>query len=196
MPRRHRHRHNSRPPAGSPAPDGDTARAAYSAGRTSTITCSGDNGGMSSTLTNADLAGALEEYAALLELSGANSYATRAYRRAGGLIRGTPADVAKLIRERRVRSLRGVAAGDPRRWKDTPAALVVAVATDAPDGVRARFAALPEVVALVEPSVGVTVDGTPVELVTAPPAEFGTALVCATGSPDYVAGLEPLPAAP
>ncbi|MGN6377742.1 MAG: PHP domain-containing protein [Gaiellales bacterium] len=262
--------------------------------------------------TNEELAATLEEYAALLELSAANAHATRAFRRAATLIRGTPADVAALVREGRVRSLRGigpgieqrlqelvgtgriaeldelrrsvslelaafgrmhgfaarrfvdigaalgihtvaelrdaaargrlrevrgigagreaailaaldappvraagtlllhraqalceriadalggVAAGDPRRWKDAPRSLAVVVATDAPDDVRTRFAALPEVVALVEPSIGVSVDGTPVELVTAPTAEFGTALVRATGSAEYVAGLGPLPSA-
>jgi DNA polymerase (family X) len=268
---------------------------------------------MPSTPTNTELAAALEEYAALLELSGANTYATRAFSRAATLIRGTPADVAALVRGRRVRSLHGigagieqrlrelvetgriaeldvlrgeislelaafgrmhgvaaqrfvkigailgistvaelreaaargrlrevpgigpsteavilaaldapsrrpsgslllhqaralcgriaaalggVVAGDPRRWKDTPTRLAVVVATDIPADVQARFAALPDIVALVESSVGVTVKGTPVELVTAPPAEFGTALIRATGSADYVAGLEPLPAAP
>ena len=43
---------------------------------------------------------------------------------------------------------------------------------------------------------GVTVDGVPVELVVAAPRAFGTALVRATGSPAYVAALEPLPEAP
>jgi DNA polymerase (family 10) len=268
---------------------------------------------MSSSPTNADLAAALEEYAALLELSGANTYATRAFRRGATLIRGTPADVAALVREGRVRSLRGIgpgieqrlselvetgeiaeleelrrktslelaafgrmhgfsaerlvkigavlgirtvpelrdaaargrlrevpgigpsteaailaaldaptvpragslllhraqalcaeiaealggiAAGDPRRWKDAPARLAVVVATDAPDDARARFAALPAIVALIEPCLGVTVDGTPVELFTTIASELGTALVRATGSADYVATLEPLPPAP
>jgi DNA polymerase (family 10) len=41
----------------------------------------------------------------------------------------------------------------------------------------------------------VTVDGLPVELVVAEPAEFGTALVRATGSRAYVEALEPLPPA-
>jgi DNA polymerase (family 10) len=39
----------------------------------------------------------------------------------------------------------------------------------------------------------VTVEGVPVELVVAEPERFGTALVRATGSPAYVAALEPLP---
>src|SRR5947209_4255245 len=268
---------------------------------------------MPSSPSNDELAAALDEYAALLDVSGANTYATRAYRRAAGLIRETPADVAALVREGRVRRLRGIgpgieqrlaelvetgriaeldelrdsvsielaafgrmhgfaaqrfvgigaalgirtvselraaaergrlrdvpgigpsteasilaaldapprrsagslllhqareisariagaldgiAAGDARRWVDTPARLAVVVATDSPEDVRARFADLPEIVALIEPSVGVTVDGTAVALVTAPAAELGTALVRATGSPEYVAGLEPLPSAP
>ena len=45
-------------------------------------------------------------------------------------------------------------------------------------------------------AVGVTVEGVPVELVAAEPERFGTALVRATGSPAYVAALEPLPDAP
>jgi DNA polymerase (family 10) len=42
----------------------------------------------------------------------------------------------------------------------------------------------------------VTLEGVPVELVLTPPGAFGTALVRATGSPDYVASLAPLPDAP
>src|SRR5581483_1554382 len=71
--------------------------------------------------------------------------------------------------------------------------LAVAVAADDPEPVREAFAALPEIVTLVAPGVGITVDGTPVELVVAPSASFGTALVRATGSREWVAALEPLP---
>ena len=268
---------------------------------------------MASSPGNPELAAALDEYAALLDVSGANSYATRAYRRAAGLIRETPVDVAALVREGRVRRLRGIgpgieqrltelvetgriaeldelrnsvslelaafgrmhgftakrfvdigaalgirtvaelrdaaergrlrevpgigpsteasilaaldapsvrpagslllhqarevcsriavaldgiAAGDTRRWVDTPARLAVVVATDSPEDALARFAELPEIVALIGPSIGVTVDGTAVELVTTAPAELGTALVRATGASEYVAALEPLPAVP
>jgi DNA polymerase/3'-5' exonuclease PolX len=42
-------------------------------------------------LDNATLAARLDEYAALLELAGAEYYTYRAYRRAAELIRGTPA---------------------------------------------------------------------------------------------------------
>jgi DNA polymerase (family 10) len=42
-------------------------------------------------------------------------------------------------------------------------------------------------------AIGVTVDGVPVEAVVTEPERFGTALLRATGSPIYVAALEPLP---
>ncbi len=62
------------------------------------------------------------------------------------------------------------------------------------------FEALPAIVAVLDRAGrrahGVTVEGVPVELVVADPARFGTELVRATGSPAYVAALEPLPDAP
>ena len=260
--------------------------------------------------TNAELASALDEYAALLELAEASSYATRAYRRAADLVRTTPVPVADLVREGRVRSLRGigtgiearlrelvetgrlaeveelrtivspelaafgrmhgfsakrfveigaalgartveelraaaaegrlrdvrgigpdteariaaalssaassatrelmlsdalalseriatglggVVAGDPRRWHETPTRLAVAVASKDADAARRRFAELPEIVAMLDADTGMTVDGVPIELVVAPPGRFGTALVRATGSAEYVASIEPLP---
>ena len=262
--------------------------------------------------TNSELAAALDEYAALLELADASAYATRAYRRAADLIQTTPASVAELVRDGRVRSLRGIGsgiegrlrelvetgrlaeleelresvspelaafgrmhgfaakrfvdigaaldvrtvaelrsaaadgrlrdvrgvgaetearilaalaspeperrrelmlsdaralseriagalggavAGDPRRWHETPMRLAVAVASEAPEEARARFAALPEIVAMLGADLGMTVDGVPVELVVAPTGRFGTALVRATGSAEYVASIGPLPEA-
>jgi DNA polymerase (family 10) len=264
-------------------------------------------------LTNTDLAVSLEEYAALLELSGASYYSARAFRRAAELVRANPLPVAQLVREGRARSLRGIgpgiearlaeliesgriaeldelrrtvspelaafgrlhgfapkrfitigaelgihtvaelqaaaaegrlqevrgvgpsteakitaaletprshahgnlrlsdahalssrlaaalggiAAGEPRRWKDSPGRLAIVVPSERPEEVRAAFVALPEIVALLEPDLGVSPDGTPVELVVAPPSRLGTALFRATGSPEYVAALEPLPDAP
>jgi DNA polymerase (family 10) len=260
--------------------------------------------------TNAELAAALDEYAVLLELSGANAFSARAYRRAAVLVRASPGAVSDLVREGRVRSLRGIGpgiekrlrelvaegriaeleelrrtvspelaafgrlhgfsaerfvaigaalgtrtvaelraaaaqgrlrevrgigpqtearivaaldapeaaarheltlnragelsaqlakalggivAGEPRRFVELPGRLAIVVASEHPDDVRARFAALPEIVALVGPDLGMSIDGTPVELVVAAPARLGTALVRATGSPEYVAALEPLP---
>jgi DNA polymerase (family X) len=97
-------------------------------------------------------------------------------------------------------ALGGEVAGDVRRWRDSCELLAVVCAAPDPQPVLARFATLPQVVALVEEgerrAVGVTVEGLPVELVIAEPGQFGTALVRATGSLPYVAALEPLPDAP
>ena len=88
-------------------------------------------------------------------------------------------------------------AGDVRRWRDQPEHLAVVAAAAKPEAVLDAYAALPEIVAVVERSerrsVGVTVDGVSVELVVAPPERLGTELVRATGSADYVTALEPLP---
>jgi DNA polymerase (family 10) len=60
------------------------------------------------TLDNAAIAERLETLASLLDLSGASFYSVRAYRRAAELIRSTPAPVAELVRNGRVRELRGI----------------------------------------------------------------------------------------
>ena len=65
----------------------------------------------------------------------------------------------------------------------------------------ARFAALPQIVAVIEQgerrAVGVTVEGVPVELVVADAASASGPRSCARpASPAYVAALEPLPDAP
>ena len=90
-------------------------------------------------------------------------------------------------------ALGGEVAGDVRRWRDACERLAVVSTTSALD----RFAALPQIVAVIEQSerraLGVTVEGVPVELVVAEPGRFGTEMVRATGSPAYVAALEPLP---
>src|SRR4051812_6079806 len=97
-------------------------------------------------------------------------------------------------------TLGGEPAGDVRRWRDSCERLAVACAAEDPSGGLARFAALPQIVAVIEQderrAVGVTGEGVPVELVVAEPQSFGTALVRATGAPAYVAALEPLPQAP
>ena len=266
-----------------------------------------------SELENPRVAATLEEYAALLELSGAGPYSSRAYRRAAQVIRDLPVPVVALVRSGQVRELRGIGrgiearlvelvdtgriaeleelrrsaapelaalgrllgfgarlgaaigatldirtpdelraaadagklrtvpgigprteakiraaleadrgtarkllllnraraltaqiaealggipAGPARRWAEAVDRLAVVVATTEPDAVRRRFAGLPEIVTLVSGDVGLTLEGLPVELVVAPPEVLGTALVRATGSPAYVASLEPLPEAP
>jgi DNA polymerase (family X) len=97
-------------------------------------------------------------------------------------------------------TLGGEPAGDVRRWRDSCEWLAVVCAAPDPGPVLDRFAALPQIVALLERSerraIGVTIEGVPLEVVAAEPERFGTALVRATGSPAYVAALERLPDAP
>jgi DNA polymerase (family 10) len=85
-------------------------------------------------------------------------------------------------------------AGDVRRWRETVHELVLV--SSAPDAVE-RLVAAPTVVAVLERSddrvVGVTVEGVTVELVVAPASRFGTELLRATGSAEYVAALGELP---
>lgn len=94
-------------------------------------------------------------------------------------------------------ALGGEAAGDVRRWRDSNERLAVVCAAADPRPQLARFAELPQIVAVLEGgerrAVGLTVEGVPVELVVAEPECFGTALLRATGSAAYVAALEPLP---
>ena len=96
---------------------------------------------------------------------------------------------ARALVERIAAQVDGVAAGDPRRWKDACTWLAVV----APE--PADFRALAEIVALIEPTIGVTIEGVTVEFFVAAPDGWGTALVRATGSPEWVAALEPLPQA-
>jgi DNA polymerase (family 10) len=60
---------------------------------------------------NARIADRMDAFASLLELSDANGYSVRAYRRAGETIRAAPAPVAELIAAGRVRQLRGIGPG-------------------------------------------------------------------------------------
>jgi DNA polymerase (family X) len=97
-------------------------------------------------------------------------------------------------------ALDGHAAGDVRRWRDSCERLAVVCAAADPEPALARFADLPQIVAVLEReerrAVGVTVEGVPVELLAPEPERLGTALLRATGSPEYVEALEPLPDAP
>jgi DNA polymerase (family X) len=67
---------------------------------------------------NAALAERLEAFAALLDLNGSGYYTVRAYRRAAELIRATPADVAALVRQGRVRELAGIGPGIETRLRE------------------------------------------------------------------------------
>jgi DNA polymerase (family X) len=94
-------------------------------------------------------------------------------------------------------ALEGQPAGDVRRWCDSCEWLAVVCATEDPTNILDRFAALPQIVAVIERverrALGVTVEGIPIELVAPDPAMAGTALVRATGATAYVSALEPLP---
>jgi DNA polymerase (family X) len=96
-------------------------------------------------------------------------------------------------------ALGGEIAGDPRRWRDACERLAVVCPRRRPREVIERFAGLAQIVAVVERSerraLGVTVEGVPVELLVPPPESFGTELLLATGSAEYVAGLGALPEA-
>jgi DNA polymerase (family X) len=107
---------------------------------------------------------------------------------------------ALLLTDGLAQALGGVVAGDVRRFRDSCEHLAVVCAAADPAQVIEHFTALPQIVAMLEQeerrAVGVTVEGVPVELAVAEPDRFGTALVRATGSPEYVAALEPLPDGP
>jgi DNA polymerase (family 10) len=87
-------------------------------------------------------------------------------------------------------------AGDPRRRKDSSEVFAVVCSASRPERLLERFETLPQIVSVVERAkrraIGVTVEGVPVELVVAEPRRFGTELVRATGSAEYVEALEPL----
>jgi DNA polymerase (family 10) len=102
---------------------------------------------------------------------------------------------ARALTDQIATALGGIPAGDARRWMDSSTCLAVVVASDQPSAVGERFAALPEIVALLDPTTGITAEGFPVELVVAPAGELGTALVRATGPAEHLAALGPLPAA-
>ena len=109
-------------------------------------------------------------------------------------------DQARALTEGIAAALGGEAAGDARRWRDACEDLAVVCAASDPAAVIERFAALPQVVALVRReergALGLTVEGVPIRLVVAAPEAFGTGLVAATGSTEYVAALGPLPDGP
>ena len=114
--------------------------------------------------------------------------------------RGLLLNGARALVEAIAESLGGEPAGDPRRWRDASFDFTVVCAAKDPAKILERFERLPLIVAVVDReerrAIGVTVEGVPVQVVVAPPERFGTELVRATGSPEYVAALEPLPDAP
>jgi DNA polymerase (family 10) len=108
--------------------------------------------------------------------------------------RGLLINRARALAEAIAGELDAEVAGEVRRWRDV--VYEVVLVSRAPDAVE-RLESSRTVIAIVErlPSraVGVTVEGIPVELVVAAPGRYGTELVRATGSPEYVASLGELP---
>ncbi|HLI60026.1 MAG TPA: helix-hairpin-helix domain-containing protein [Solirubrobacteraceae bacterium] len=97
-------------------------------------------------------------------------------------------------------ALGGEPAGDVRRRRELCEVLSVVCGDADPEPLLDRFAALPQIVALVEResrrALGVTVEGVALELRVAAPERFGSELVRATGAPGYVRALEPIPDEP
>jgi DNA polymerase (family X) len=97
-------------------------------------------------------------------------------------------------------ALGGEVAGDPRRRRDSSEVFAVVCSASRPAPVLERFEQLPQIVSIVERAkrraIGVTVEGVPVEVGVAEPRRFGTELLRATGSAEYVEALEPLPDGP
>src|SRR4051812_46780105 len=69
-------------------------------------------------MDNTAIADRLEAFAALLELADANPYTARAYHRAAETIRAAPVPVEQLVRDRRVRDLRGIGSGIEARLRE------------------------------------------------------------------------------
>jgi DNA polymerase (family 10) len=107
---------------------------------------------------------------------------------------------ARALLEEIAGALDGEVAGDPRRWADTSLDFAVVCSAARAEPVLDAFTRLPVIVSVVEReprrSLGVTVEGVPVELVVAEPGAFGTALLRATGTHAYVNALGELPDAP
>ena len=90
--------------------------------------------------------------------------------------------------------LGGTVAGAPRRFAELSFELAIVCCAEDPRTILDRFGLLPSVVAVFERgerrAVGLTIEGVPVSVQVAPPAVFGTELVRATGSAEYVAALD------
>jgi DNA polymerase (family 10) len=69
-------------------------------------------------ISNAEVADRLDSFGSLLDLSGAQPYASRAYRRAAEMIRETTAPIADLVRAGRARELRGIGPGIEARLRE------------------------------------------------------------------------------
>ena len=114
--------------------------------------------------------------------------------------RGVTLNRALALSDGIASALGGTSAGHPRRRRDASERFAVVVAAADLEPVLDRFAALPQIVSIVEReerrAIGVDVEGVPVAVVAADPAQFGTELLRATGSHLYVEALGSLPDEP
>ena len=114
--------------------------------------------------------------------------------------RGVTLNRALALSDGIASALGGTSAGHPRRRRDASERFAVVVAAADLEPVLDRFAALPQIVSIVEReerrAIGVDVEGVPVEVVAANPTRFGTELLRATGSHAYVEALGSLPDEP
>ena len=113
--------------------------------------------------------------------------------------RGLTVNRSRALSQEIAAAVDGHVAGPARRFCELAYELCVVVPGDRPTDAIELFAALPQIVAILERSerraLGLTLDGIPVTLVVASDATLGTELVRATGSPEYVEALGPLPEA-
>jgi len=93
-------------------------------------------------LSNADIAERLDAFAVLLELAGSQPYTSRAYRRAADMIRETPAPIVELVRQGRVRDLRGIGPGIERRLQELVETGEIAELTELEQQVRPELIGL------------------------------------------------------
>jgi DNA polymerase (family X) len=118
-------------------------------------------------------------------------------RRAPGRRRTLLLNRASALADAIAAELDAVVAGEVRRRCDTVGELMlVARAPDAFERLEASATVVAAVEREPERAVGVTVEGVPIEVVSPPPRRFGTELLRATGSREYVASLGELPEAP
>ena len=110
--------------------------------------------------------------------------------------RGLTVTRSRALSQEIAMALGGEIAGPARRFCELSHELAVVCASDDPAALITRFDQLPAIVALLERgegrAVGLTVDGVPVTLVVTPAERFGTELIRATGSADYVDALGPV----
>jgi DNA polymerase (family 10) len=110
--------------------------------------------------------------------------------------RGLLLSRARALADSVARDLDGVPAGDPRRGAELTTRIAVVVREQA---ALERLAELPDVIAVEERNgshaLAVTTEGVAIDVVAAEPGAFGTELVRATGSEEWLASLPPLPPA-